>query len=191
MTLLIAGIILFLGVHSTRIVADGWRGRMIGQIGLKKWKMLYSIISLTGLVLIIYGYGQTRADPAFIWQPPLWTRHMAALLTLLAFILFAAAEIRGNHIKSKLGHPMYLGTKIWAFAHLMANGRLGDIVLFGAILIWAITGYSAARRRDRREGVVYPAPSSQKTAITIIAGIVIWAVFAFWLHRLLIGVSPL
>lgn len=191
MTLLITGLILFLGVHSTRIVADGWRGSMIGQLGLKKWKMVYSIIALIGLVLIVYGFGQTRADPAFIWEPPLWTRHMAALLTLLAFILFAAAEIPGNHIKSTLGHPMYMGTKIWAFAHLIANGRLGDIVLFGAILMWAITGYSAARRRDRRDGVVYPAPSSQKTAIAIIAGIVIWAVFALWLHRLLIGVSPL
>lgn len=191
MTLLIAGIVLFIGAHSTRIVANDWRNAMVGRIGLKKWKMLYSIVALAGLVLIVYGFGQTRADPAFIWEPPLWTRHMAALLTLLAFILFAAAEIPGNHIKSKLGHPMYLGTKIWAFAHLMANGRLGDILLFGVILMWAIFGYSAARRRDRREGVVYPAPSSQKTAIAIIAGIALWALFAFWLHRLLIGVDPL
>jgi uncharacterized membrane protein len=191
MTLLIVGIFLFIGVHCTRIFANDWRNATIRRIGLNKWKMLYSIVALAGLVLIIYGYGQTRASPAFIWEPPLWTRHMAALLTLVAFILFAAAEIPGNHLKSKLGHPMYLGTKIWAFSHLMANGRLGDILLFGVILIWAITGYSAARRRDRREGVVYPAPSSQKTAITIIAGIVVWAVFAFWLHELLIGVPPL
>src|SRR5688572_33160572 len=140
MTLLIAGIVLFLGAHSTRIVADGWRENMIARIGLNKWKMLYSVIALVGLVLIVYGYGQARADPAFIWEPPLWTRHMAALLTLVAFILFAAAEIPGNHIKSKLGHPMYMGAKVWAFAHLMANGRLGDIVLFGAFLMWAITG---------------------------------------------------
>ena len=191
MTLLIAGIILFIGGHFTRIVANDWRNATINRIGLKKWKMLYSIVALVGFVLIVYGFGQTRANPVFIWEPPLWTRHMAALLTLPAFILFAAAEIPGNHIKSKLGHPMYMGTKLWAFAHLMANGRLGDIVLFGVVLMWAIIGYSASRRRDRREGVVYPAPSSNKTAIAIIAGTAMWAIFAFWLHRLLIGVSPL
>jgi uncharacterized membrane protein len=191
MTYLIAGIFLFIGIHSTRIFASDWRNTLISRIGLQKWKLLYSVISLAGLVLLIYGFGQTRANPVFVWTPPLWTRHLAALLTLLAFILFAAAEIPGNHIKNKLRHPMYLGTKLWAFAHLMANGRLGDILLFGVFLIWAIIGYSAARRRDRREGVVYPAPVAQKTVTAIIAGIAVWAIFAFWLHRVLIGVSPL
>jgi len=191
MTFLVAGILLFIGVHSTRIFANDWRSRMIVSIGLQKWKMLYSVIALAGFVLLIYGFGQTRANPVFVWTPPLWSRHLAALLTLLAFILFAAAEIPGNHIKSKLGHPMYLGTKLWAFAHLMANGRLGDILLFGIFLMWAIIGYGAARRRDRREGVVYPAPSGKKTVIAIVAGTAVWAIFAFWLHRLLIGVSPL
>ncbi|MES2624250.1 MAG: NnrU family protein [Pseudomonadota bacterium] len=191
MIFLIAGLVLFIGLHSTRIFANDWRNDVVGRIGLNKYKMFYSVISLIGFVLLIYGFGQTRADPSFIWTPPLWSRHLAALLTLFAFILFAAAEIPGNHIKSKLGHPMYLGVKLWAFAHLMANGRLGDILLFGVFLMWAIVGFSAARRRDRREGVVYPSPSGQKTAIAIMGGIVAWALFAFWLHRLLIGVPPL
>jgi uncharacterized membrane protein len=191
MIYLIAGLLLFIGLHSIRIVANDWRNRTISRMGLQKWKLVFSVVSLAGLVLIIYGYGLTRANPVFVWEPPVWTRHMAALLTLFAFILFAAAEIPGNHIKSALKHPMFLGTKLWAFTHLMANGRLGDILLFGVFLIWAITGYSAARGRDRREGIVYPAPNSKKTAITILAGIAVWAVFAFWLHRLLIGVSPL
>jgi uncharacterized membrane protein len=191
MTFLLAGIFLFIGIHSTRIFASDWRNRLITRVGLQKWKLLYSVIALAGLVLLIYGFGQTRANPVFVWEPPLWSRHMAALLTLLSFILFAAAEIPGNHIKSKLGHPMYQGIKLWAFAHLMANGRLGDILLFGVFLMWAIIGYSAARRRDRREGLTYPAPSGQKTVIAIVAGIAAWVVFAFWLHRLLIGVAPL
>lgn len=191
MTLLIAGLVIFIGLHSTRIFANDWRNSMISRIGLQKWKLLYSAIALVGLVLLIYGYGQSRANPVFVWEPPVWTRHMAALLTLFSFILFAAAEVPDNHIRTALKHPMFLGTKLWAFAHLMANGRLGDILLFGVFLIWAITGYSAARRRDRREGIVYPAPNSKQTAIAILAGIVIWAVFALWLHRLLIGVAPL
>jgi uncharacterized membrane protein len=191
MTFLTAGLLLFIGAHSVRIFANDWRNSVISRIGIKQWKMRYSIIALVGFFLLIYGFVLSRADPVFVWNPPLWSRHLAALLTLFAFILFAAAEIPGNHIKSKLGHPMYLGTKLWAFAHLTANGRLGDILLFGTFLIWAILGYSAARRRDRREGVVYPTPTAQKTAIAIIAGIVVWAVFAFWLHRVLMGVAPL
>src|SRR5687767_7836050 len=191
MTFLIAGLLLFIGAHSVRIFANDWRNSVISRIGIKQWKMRYSIIALVGFFLLIYGFVLSRANPVFVWNPPLWSRHLAALLTLFAFILFAAAEIRGNHIKSKLGHPMYLGTKLWAFAHLMANGRLGDILLFGVFLVWAILGFAAARRRDRREGVVYPAPSAQKTAIAIIAGVVVWAVFAFWLHRILIGVAPI
>src|SRR5687768_4591829 len=120
MIFLIAGLLLFIGVHSIRIFANDWRNSMISRIGIKKWKMLYSITALGGLLLIVYGFVLSRANPVFIWNPPLWSRHLAALLTLFAFILFAAAEVRGNHIKSKLGHPMYLGTKLWAFAHLMA-----------------------------------------------------------------------
>ena len=191
MTILIAGILLFIGVHSTRIFANSWRNNMVSHIGLQKWKLLYSIIALAGLLLMIYGFVLSRANPVFVWNPPLWSRHLAALLTLVAFILFAAAEVPRNHIKSTLKHPMYLGVKLWAFAHLIANGRLGDILLFGVFLMWAIIGYSAARRRDRLEGVVYPAPSGTKTLIAIIAGVAAWALFAFWLHRILIGVSPL
>lgn len=189
--ILIAGLLLFVGAHSERLAFPHWRERFIANRGEKTWKLFVSVRALIGLVLIIYGYGFSRADPVFLWNPPLWTRHAAALLTLIAFILFAASHAPPNHIKEKIGHPMYAGVKIWAFAHLLANGRLGDVVLFGALLAWAVIGYSISRRRDRLAGVTYPAGVTRNTVVTVILGCAMWAVFAFWLHRILIGVPPL
>lgn len=191
MIYLVIGLLVFLGNHSTRLVIPAWRLRFIDTYGANTWKALYSLFSLAGLVLIVIGYGQARANPVFLWEPPVWTRHAALLLTWLAFVLLAAASIKGSHFKQKLGHPMYVGVKIWAFAHLIANGRLSDVLLFGALLVWAIAGFSISRRRDRRQGVSYPAGSLPRTLLTVAAGSVVWAVFAFWLHRLLVGVSPL
>ncbi len=191
MLLLIAGLLLFIGIHSTHVLASDWRRSIIARRGEKGWKLLVSLISVVGLVLIVYGYGQTRADPVFLWNPPLWTRHMALLFTWLAFILLTATYVPHNHFKAKLGHPMYAGVKIWAFAHLLANGRLGDVLLFGVFLAWAIIGFSRSRKRDRIEGVVYPAATLGGTFITVFVASVIWIVFAFWLHLMLIGVPPI
>ena len=139
---LILGLIVFFSNHSVRIINDEFRTRFIEEKGKLAWRGLYSVMSLLGLGMIIYGFGETRADPVFLWNPPLWTRHAAAFLVFIAFLLLAAGQIPRNHIKQKLGHPMFAGTKIWAFAHLIANGRLGDTLLFGCFLIWAIAGFS-------------------------------------------------
>jgi uncharacterized membrane protein len=191
MTFLVAGIALFVGAHSVRLVAPDWRARFIATHGEKRWKALYSVLSLVGFVLIIYGFGLSRADPVFLWNPPVWTRHLALPLTLLTFILLAASHGPPNHIKQKLGHPMYAGVKLWALAHLLANGRLGDVLLFGTLLLWAIAGFAISRRRDRRAGITYPAGVARNTVVAVVMGSVIWAIFAFWLHRLLIGVPPI
>jgi uncharacterized membrane protein len=191
MMLLLAGLVLFIGVHSLRLVADDWRQHFIASYGANTWKLLYSVLSIAGLVLFVYGYGQSRAEPVFLWNPSPWTRYAALLFTLIAFILFAAAQVPANLIKQKLGHPLYGGVKIWAFAHLLANGRLGDVLLFGTLLVWAIIGFALSRRRDRKLGLAYPAGTLRNTFFTVLAGSVAWAVFAFWLHRLLIGVPPL
>lgn len=190
MLLLIAGLILFFAVHSIRFFADDWRSQFIAAKGEMTWKGLYSLASLVGLVLIIVGYGASRADPVLLWNPPVWTRHAAALLVLIAFYLIVAAYIPRNHLKAKLGHPMLAGVKIWAFAHLMANGRLGDTLLFGCFLVWAIVGFSLARKRDRKAGVIYDKGSLVGTALVSSVGTVAFALFAFYLHQLLIGVSP-
>ena len=190
MTILIAGLVLFLGLHSIRIFADNWRTAQVARMGERKWKGLFAILSLVGFVLIVYGFGQARMTPVFIWTPPVWMRHVAALLLLPAFILIVAGNMRGTKMKARLGHPMVLGTKLWAFAHLLANGRLAGMVLFGSFLVWAVVEYVSARRRDRAAGVVYPAGSASRDAIAAVVGTVAWAAFGFWLHGVLIGVRP-
>lgn len=185
---LLAGLLLFLGLHSVRIVADGWRGAQIARLGEKRWKALYSLGSLVGFVLIVYGFGLARQSPVVLYAPPVWARHVAALLMLPAFILIVAGNMRGTKMKAALGHPMVLGTKVWAFGHLLANGTLADVVLFGSFLAWAIVDYASARRRDRAAGVVYPPGSLSRDALALVAGLVAWVVFGFWLHGPLIGV---
>ena len=190
MMLLIAGLILFLGVHSTRVFANDWRTALIAKRGEGAWKGIYSGLSLAGFVMLVYGYGLARQSPVVLWTPPVAMRHVAALLTLVSFVMLAAAYVPRNSIKAKLRHPMVLGTKVWAFAHLLANGNLADVLLFGAFLVWAVLNFRAARQRDRAQGIVYPAGTTSGTAITVAAGVVAWLVFALWLHGLLIGVRP-
>lgn len=190
MTLMLIGLALFLGVHSTRIVADDWRTATIARVGEKPWKGIYSLLSIAGFVLLVIGYGAARQSPVVLFAPPVWTRHIAALLTIPAFVLLVAAYVPGNAIKRAVGHPMLAGVKVWALAHLLANGTLADLLLFGTFLAWAVLGFIAARRRDRASGTTYPAGPGSRTAIAIVVGLAAWAVFAFALHRPLIGVAP-
>jgi uncharacterized membrane protein len=190
MTLLLLGLVLFLGVHSTRIFAEGWRTATIARVGEKPWKGIYSVLSIAGFVLLVIGYGAARQAPVVLFAPPVWTRHLAALLTIPAFVLLVAAYVPGNAIKRAIGHPMVAGVKVWALAHLLANGTLADVLLFGTFLAWAVLSFIAARRRDRAAGTTYPAGPGSRTAITVVVGLVAWAVFAFALHRPLIGVAP-
>ncbi|MGC4078834.1 MAG: NnrU family protein [Rubrivivax sp.] len=190
MTQLILGLVLFLGAHSVRIYGDDWRTRMRARLGENGFKGLYSVLSLVGLVLIVRGYGDARLDPVALWTPMLWTRHLAALLVLIAFVLNFAAYVPGNQIKAKLHHPMILGVKVWAFAHLLANHTLADVVLFGSFLVWAVLDYRSARQRDARAGTVYAPGRLSMTLVTVAVGVAGWAVFAFWLHGWLFGVRP-
>jgi uncharacterized membrane protein len=190
MTVLIFGLILFLGVHSVRIVAEGWRSAQIARRGEGAWKGLYSVASIVGFGLIIWGYGLARQEPVALWAPQPWARHLASLLMLLAFILLAAAYVPKNGIKSWVHHPMVLGVKLWALAHLLANHTLADMLLFGSFLLWAVLNFRAARARDRIGHVSYAAGTMGGTAVTIVAGLVGWAVFAFWAHGFLFGVTP-
>ena len=191
MALLIAGLILFLGAHSTRVFADDWRTRTMARIGEKPWKGLVTVISIVGFVLIVIGYGQARLNPVVLWVPPVWTRHLAILINLIAFISITAAYVPRNSIKAKFGHPMIAGVKAWATAHLIANGNLADVILFGAFLAWSIVDFRNSRRRDRANGTTYPSGTMGKNVMTIAIGTVIWAVFTLYLHVRLIGVAPL
>lgn|SRR5690606_20921117 len=190
MLVLILGLLLFLGIHSMRLFAADWRATQIDRRGLLAWKGIFSIIAVLGLVLIIWGYGQARLTPTWLWVSPMWTRHLAALLTIPAFVLLAATYVPGTRIKARVGHPMLLGVKFWAIAHLIANGTLADLLLFGSFLAWAVALYVVSRRRDRLAGVRYPASGLSRDLIAIVVGLVGWVIFALWLHGPLIGVRP-
>ena len=190
MTVLVLGLLLFLGVHSVRIVAEPWRSAMRARIGEKRWKMAYAAVSLLGFVLLVWGYGLARQQPVVLWEPPAALRHLGAALVLPAFVLLAASKGPDNAIRGRLRHPMVLGTKLWAFAHLLANGMLADLLLFGGFLVWAVFAFRAARQRDRAQGISYSTGTPRGTVAAVVIGVAAWAVFGFWLHGPLIGVWP-
>ena len=192
MIYLLSGLAIFLGVHSIRIVADGWRTRQLERHGTSVWRAIYSLLSLLGLGLIVWGFGLARQTPLQLWSPPLAMRHMAALLNLLAFVLLASAYVPSNQIKTRVHHPMLAGVALWSLAHLLANGNLAHGVLFGSFLLWALADFAAARRRDQCQ-LSRPLPAMQNgaTGIAVAIGVASWLAFILWLHGLLIGVRPL
>jgi uncharacterized membrane protein len=190
MSALIVGLIVFLGVHSVRIFADDWRSAQIARRGEGAWKGLYSLASAVGLVLIVWGYGQSQLDPVALWTPLPWARHVAALLMIAVFVLLAAAYVPRNGVKARLHHPMILSVKLWAFAHLLANHTLADLLLFGGFLLWAVADYRSARQRDRRNHTVYAPGTTAGTVVTVVVGLAAYALFAFVLHSWLFGVRP-
>jgi uncharacterized membrane protein len=190
MTALILGLVIFLGAHSVRIFGEGWRTATRQRVGENAFKGIYSLVSLAGFVLLVWGFGQARQQPVLLWTPMVWTRHLAALLMLVSFVFLAAAYVPGNAIKARLHHPMVLGVKTWALAHLLANVTLADTVLFGSFVVWAVLNFRAARARDRAAGTVYAPGSAAMTGVTVVVGVIAWAAFAFWAHGALIGVRP-
>jgi uncharacterized membrane protein len=199
MALLILGLVLFLGAHSTRIFADNWRQAVLERLGEKAYKGVYTLVSLVGFGLIIYGFDQVRWDSPMLWMPPVWVKHVAALLMLLSLVLLACAHAPRNAIKAKLHHPMVLSVKVWALAHLLANPREADLVLFGAFLLWSVLNFRAARKRDRlaveSQGeagtLLVPEVSAAATWRAVGIGVVVWAVLISHGHEWLFGVSPL
>ena len=190
MLYLLLGLVVFLGVHSVRIFAEDWRSQVRARLGEPAWKGLYSLLSLLGLGLIIWGFGLARQTPVQLWSPPVGMRHLASLLTLVSFVLLAAAYVPRNRIKARLHHPMVLAVKTWALAHLLANGNVAHVLLFGAFLVWAVLNFKASRQRDRRDGTVYIRGNTGATLITLVLGVAAWLAFAMWLHGYLIGVRP-
>ena len=191
MLYLILGLVIFLGVHSLRIVNDVWRTKTRTRLGEPLWKALFSALSLAGLALIVWGFGLVRQQPVQLWSPPPGMRHLAALLTLISFVLLVAAYVPGNRIKARVHHPMVLGVMGWALAHLLSNGNLGHVVLFGSFLTWALFDFIAALKREQVAGTQLPRGTAGATGITVAIGVGTWIAFALWLHGLLIGVRPL
>jgi len=208
MTQLIWGLILFLGAHSVRIWADGWRNQTIEAYGEKAFKGVYALVSILGFYLLVVGYGEARLQTVALWNPPIFTKHISMLLMLFSSILLVATYIPRNHFKMRLGHPMVLSVKVWALSHLLANGNLADLVLFGSFLMWAVLNFRSARARDRalllnlnvtEEAAAEPLTESESTnqpkllstIMTLVGGMAIWALITFVLHAKIVGVSPM
>ncbi|WP_165857436.1 NnrU family protein [Marinobacter sp. JSM 1782161] len=188
MGVLILGLVLFLGVHSLSIVASGGRDRLVARLGEQPFKGLYSLASLVGLILIIWGYGLARQEPVVVYLPPAWLRHLALLLLLPVFPLLLATYLPGR-IQRATKHPTLIAVKLWALAHLLANGMLADVVLFGAFLAWAVAERISLKRRTPRAVPALPA-SPRNDLIAVVGGLLVYGAFVVWLHRVLIGVSP-
>ncbi len=193
MTYLIAGLLIFLGIHSVSIVSRSARDGWVQRLGEGPWKGLYSVAAAVGLVLIVIGYAAARAEPVVLYQPPVWTRHVALLLMLPSIVLLVAAYTNG-HIRRVTKHPMLLATKLWAFAHLLANGTLADVLLFGSFLLWAVADRIAVKRRvvdQHGSAPTRAAPQATNDIIAIVIGLAVYAWFVLQGHAWLIGVSPI
>jgi len=189
---LLLGLVVFLGVHSVSIVAPGWRAAQIARIGAMPWKGLYAVAAGIGLALVVVGYAMARREPVVLYTPPAALRHLALVVMLPVFPLFLAAYLPGR-LSRLARHPMLLSTKLWATAHLLANGTLADVLLFGGFLAWAIADRISVKRRRPDEAHAVPGapPGPMNDAIAVVAGLAVYALFVFWLHRVAFGVSPL
>ena len=189
MSTLVLGLILFLGVHSVAIVAPGWRDAMQRRLGDGPWKGLYSVASAAGFVLVIMGYGLARQQPVVLYTPPAALRYLALVLLLPVFPLAFSVYLPGR-IKTAAKHPLLLATKLWALAHLLANGTAADVLLFGGFLVWAVADRVSLKRRAPR-ALPGAGPSPMNDAIAVLGGLALYALFIFWAHAWMVGVSPL
>jgi uncharacterized membrane protein len=191
MAILILGLVIFLGLHSTRIVSESGREKAIARFGEGPWKGIYSLVSVIGFVLIVWGFVRARYDAPQLWTPPPGARHVTMLLMLIALILLASYLFKRSHITAAVHHPMVWSVLLWSAGHLTANGSAADLVLFGAFLVWSVADLASAYARDRRRGMVYPAPELPATAGAVVVGLIAYALLIGGLHLWLFSVSPL
>jgi len=191
MAILVLGLVIFLGLHSTRIVSESGRERAIARFGEEGWKGIYSALSAIGFILIVWGFARARHAAPQLWTPPSWGRHVAMLLMLLSLLLLASYLFKRSHIAAWVHHPMLWAVVLWSAGHLIANGSAADLVLFGAFLVWSIADLASSYARDRRIGLVYPKPEPAATAGAVAAGLVAYGILLGGLHAWLFGVSPL
>ena len=202
MEMMILGLAIFIGMHSLNTISPNTRLKLIDQLGINGFKAVYSLISLAGFVCIVTGYPDALARMDWGWSPPTFTKHITLLLMLFVCILLVSTYIPNNHIKGKLKHPMILSVKVWALAHLIANGQGANVVLFASFLIWSVLNFRAARKRDKKALIEATSSSSSeitataphysgaRTLICIATGIALWIIMIGGLHYTLFGVYP-
>lgn len=190
MTVLILGLILFFGTHSIQIAVPGIRERVVARGGRGAWMLPYAGLAGAGLVLLVIGYGMARHEAPLLYRPPIGLRHLALTLMLPVFPLLLATYIRGR-IGQMLGHPMLIATILWATAHLLANGSLANLLLFGGFLVWAALDWRSLLSRQRAAPPQERKGWGRNDAVAIVGGLALYAAFIGGLHALLFGVSPI
>ena len=181
------GLGLFLGIHSISIVALPLRDKLAAKSAIG-WKLFYAVVSFVGLILVSRGYAELRLTPTILYVAPVWLNHVAAVVLLPVFILFLAPYFPGR-IGTITKHPQLIAVKLWAVSHLLVNGRLADILLFGSFLLWAIADRISMKRRATRAVLAVP-QSKANDFIVILLGLIMYAAAVLWLHEMLLGVRP-
>jgi uncharacterized membrane protein len=184
---LVVGLVVFLGIHSLRMVAPEWRDGMVERLGESVWKGVYSVPAIAGFALIIWGFQRAAAETGPVYVPPFGLRHLTFALMLPALVLAVASVLPPGHIRRVARHPLLIGTALWAFAHLLVNGELAAVVLFGAFLAWAFIELAAQTGRPRAPVVK---PSATYDFAAVIAGIALFGALVWRLHEWAFGVSP-
>ncbi|WP_394182443.1 NnrU family protein [Marinomonas posidonica] len=191
MLMLVVGLVIFICVHSIRVVAPNWREVHLEKTGLVQWRTRFILLSVLSLALIVLGYQKMRLEPIWLWFPPIVVQHISSLVMLVALFALGSAMVPKTTLKSKMGYPFLISVKLWAFAHLMSNGTLADVILFGSLLVWSVVSFAVYRRRDRRNGVIREDGGVQYNLVAFVFAMVSWFAIVFFLHKVVIGVSPL
>lgn len=186
MVILALGLFIFMALHLVPTSPE-LKSKLVGSFGEIGYKILMSIGSLVGLVLIIWGYGEARFDTFDIWEPPHWMRHVTALFMIPVFPLLVESQLPGK-LKAKISHPMLMAVKIWAFSHLLANGDAASMLLFGTFLMYGVYAMISAKKRQRAGLATVTVGSARNDIIALVVGLVIYGAFAVWGHPYLIGV---
>jgi uncharacterized membrane protein len=184
------GLLLVLGIHSVRMLADDWRSARIAAWGIGRWRLFYSLVSLSGFVLLIHGFGQARLSAALLWAPPAWGRAATLALMLPTMLLLMASAFPRSHIRRALTYPAHWATLLFAGAHLFSNSRLHHLLLFGGFGLWAVLALLHAYRSQQNEPEENPPASVTASLFNLLSGTLLWFAFARWLHPWLIGVAP-
>jgi len=188
MIYLITGLVIFLGVHSVRVVAPGWREQIKGNIGEAAWKGVYSIVSISSFVLLIWGYAQARPEAEQVYQPIVSLYATASVLMALAFIFTIASNLGPGRIKQKLKHPFLVAVILWSIAHLLMNGDMATVVMAGSFFLWSSITLFVALKRPVAEK---PAPALLNDILAVVLGLVFYGLFIWKLHEYLFGVRPM
>jgi uncharacterized membrane protein len=189
MAIFVLGLIIFLTIHSISIINHNWRNRIVKTIGIWSWQGIYSLVAIIGFVMMVYGYGLARIHPVVLYTPPNLLHYITVVLMIPVFPMLLATYLPGR-IQTTLKHPMLAAIKLWAFAHLLANGTLADVLLFGAFLIWAVADRISLKHRPS-DTVPVAVRSKLNDTLVIVIGLGLYAAFVLGLHKWLIGVPIL